>query len=62
MIKDYMKADDVYNELDDLRDSLKVEMEDELTPLFEDMTADIVEEAVANCENTLLDQLQGTTE
>ena len=43
MIKDYMKTDDVYNEMDELRDSLKVEMEDELTPVFEDMTAEIVE-------------------
>ena len=37
MIKDYMTKDQVYDELENLRDEIKEEMEEELTPMFEDM-------------------------
>ena len=37
MLKNYASKDELYNEIDDVRDDIKTEMREEFTPIFEEM-------------------------
>ena len=60
MVKDFMTKEDVFDELDELREQIKEEMEDEFTPIFEEMTTEIVEERIADCQDNLMGALTDT--